>query len=171
MHRSRNILRRTALSAAAALVFGGFASMSIDSARATPVASMAATATHATEFGSGDMLNGMVPFTKPIHIEVALKLRNTDALNSFIASSAAGGAARTMAPGQFVAQHSPTAAEAQAVVDYLTQAGFRNIVVAPNRLLVGADGTADIIQTAFQTTLANVRTADGRDAFATPEPP
>jgi subtilase family serine protease len=168
MHRSRNILRRTALSAAAALVLGGFASMSIDAA--TPVASMAATATHATQFGSGDMLNGMVPFTKPIHIEVALKLRNTDALNSFIESSArAGAAARVMAPGQFAAQHSPTAEQAQAVVDYLTQAGFRNIVVAPNRLLVAADGTADIVQTAFQTTLANVRTADGRDAFANTE--
>ena len=82
MHRSRNILRRTALSAAAALVLGGLASMSIDAA--TPVASMAATATHATQFGSGDMLNGMVPFTKSIHIEVALKLRNTDALNAIL---------------------------------------------------------------------------------------
>jgi subtilase family serine protease len=168
MHRSRNILRRTALSAAAALVLGGFASMSIDAA--TPVASMAATATHATQFGSGDMLNGMVPFTKPIHIEVALKLRNTDALNSFIESSArAGTAGRVMAAGQFAAQHSPTPEQAQAVVDYLAQAGFRNIAVAPNRLLVSADGTADIVQTAFQTTLANVRTADGRDAFANTE--
>jgi len=170
MHRSRNILRRTALSAAAALVFGGFALTSIEPADATPVASMAATATHATQFGSGDVLNGMVPFTKPIHIEIALKLRNTDALNSFIASSArADSAERVMSPAQFAAQHSPTAEQAQAVVDYLTQAGFRNIVVAPNRLLVSADGTADIVQTAFQTTLANVRTADGRDAFANTE--
>ncbi len=167
MHRSRNILRRTALSAAAAIALGGLALMSIDPTHAAPAPSMAATATHATQFGNGDMLDGMVPFTQPIHIEVALKLRNTDALNSFIESSARVGATqRVMSPGQFEAQHSPTAAQAQAVVDYLNQAGFKNVSVAPNRLLVSADGTADVVQTAFQTTLARVRTADGRDAFA-----
>ncbi len=167
MHRSRNILRRTALSAAAAIVFGGFALMSIDPAQGAPSLSMAATATHATQFGSGDMLDGMVPFTQSIHIEVALKLRNTDALNRFMQSSAGAGAAQRIMPaGQFAAQHSPTPEQAQAVVDYLNQAGFKNVVVAPNRLLVSADGTADVVQAAFQTTLARVRTADGRDAFA-----
>src|SRR5690349_18004883 len=93
MHRSRNILRRSALSAAAAIAFGGLALMSIDPTQAAPAPSMTATATHATEFRSGDMLDGMVPFTQSIHIEVALKLRNTDALNSFIESSARAGTA------------------------------------------------------------------------------
>jgi subtilase family serine protease len=168
MHRSRNILRRTALSAAAAIVFGGIALIGANSADSAQLAaSMAVTASHATELGAGDVINGMVPFTQPIHIEVSLKLRNTAALDSFIeAAGQPNAAARVMSPDQFAAQHSPTAEQAQAVVNFLTQSGFTHIVVAPNRLLVSADGTADIVQTAFQISLARVRTADGRDAFA-----
>ena len=171
MQRSRNILRRTALSAAAAIVFGGIALVSVGSALgAQPGASMAATATHATQLRSGDVINGMVPFTQSIHIEVSLRLRNTAALNSFVEAAGRPGATqRVMAPADFTAQHSPTAEQAQAVVDFLNQSGFTNVHVAPNRLLVSADGTADIVQNAFQTTLARVQTADGRDAFANTE--
>ena len=171
MQRSRNILRRTALSAAAAIVFGGIAFVSVGSALgAQPGASMAATATHATQLRSGDVINGMVPFTQSIHIEVSLRLRNTAALNSFVEAAGRPGATqRVMAPADFTAQHSPTAEQAQAVVDFLNQSGFTNVNVAPNRLLVSADGTADIVQNAFQTTLARVQTADGRDAFANTE--
>ncbi len=169
MQRSRNILRRTALSAAAAVVFGGVA-LAGSSFAAQPSTSMAATATHATELRAGDVINGMVPFTQPIHIEVSLKLRNAAQLQSFIQSAnQAGAAERVMSPDAFIAQHAPTEQQAQAVVDFLTQSGFRNISVAPNRLLVSADGTADIVQTAFQTSLARVLTADGRDAFANTE--
>ena len=169
MQRSRNILRRTALSAAAVLAFGGIAMTDADFAHgAQPRASMVPTATHATALRSGDAINGMVPFTQPIHIEVSLRLRNTAALDSFIQSAGRPGtsASRVMSTEQFTAQHAPTAEQAQAVVDFLNQSGFRNVNVAPNRLLVSADGTADIVQTAFQTTLARVQTADGRDAFA-----
>ena len=61
MHRSRNILRRTALSAAAVIVFGGIALAGADPALGVqPVASMATTATHATHLRSGDAINGMV---------------------------------------------------------------------------------------------------------------
>jgi len=44
--------------------------------------------------------------------------------------------------------------------------GYKNIVVAPNRMLVSADGNAATAQRAFSTTLAKVRTHDGRIAFA-----
>ena len=53
MQRSRNILRRTALSAAAAVVFGGVALATAGSAlAAAPSASMSVTATHATALRS-----------------------------------------------------------------------------------------------------------------------
>ena len=171
MQRSQSILRRTALSAAAAIVFGGIALASVGSAfSAQPGASMATTATHATALRSGDVINGMVPFTQPIHIEVALRLRNKAALDSFIEAAGRPGATeRVMSPAAFAAQHSPTTDQAQAVVDFLNQSGFSNVHVASNRLLVSADGTADVVQTAFQTTLARVQTADGRDAFANTE--
>ena len=168
MQRSQNILRRTALSAAAAIVFGGVALGAAGSAlAAAPSASTAVTATHATTLRNGDVIDGIVPFTQPIHVEVSLRLRNAAALASFIENaSRPESTQRTMAPADFIAQHAPTADQAQAVVDFLNQAGFRNVTVAPNRLLVSADGTADIVQSAFQTTLAKVKTADGRDAFA-----
>jgi subtilase family serine protease len=166
MQRSLGILQRTALSAAAALAFGGIA----NGAQNLSSPGMVSTATHATVLRSGDAIDGMVPFTQPIHIEIALKMRDAPGLARFIDSAArSGGAQRVMTPGEFAALHSPTEAQAGAVVDFLTKSGFANVVVAPNRLLVSADGTADIVQTAFQTTLARVRTADGRDAFANTE--
>ena len=103
MHRSRNILRRTALS-----VCGRHrdrrhrAGASASQAQSAQIgAAMASTMTHATQLRAGDVIDGMVPFTQPIHIEVALKLRNTAELNGFIDSrrkSRRSEAQRTMAP-------------------------------------------------------------------------
>ena len=170
MHRSQKVLRVSALSAAAAVVIGGFAAMGTQPALGAQMASStAATMTHATLLHSGDVIDGMVPFTQPIHIEVSLKLRNQAQLSSFIAAagqSATPNTQRTMSPDQFVAQHSPTAEQAQAVVDFLNGAGFTNVSVAPNRLLVSADGTIDVAQAAFQTSFASVLTHDGRHAYA-----
>src|SRR5690349_7963845 len=141
MQRSQNILRRTALSAAAAIVFGVALGAAGSALAAAPSASMAVTATHATTLRNGDVIDGMVPFTQPIHVEVSLRLRNAAALASFIENaSRPESTQRTMAPADFIAQHAPTADQAQAVVDFLNQAGFRNVTVAPNRLLVSADG-------------------------------
>ena len=173
MHRSRNLLRRTALSVSTIIALAGGASVSASQAQSTQIgSSMASTMTHATQLRAGDVIDGMVPFTQPIHVEVALKLRNTAELDGFIQSAASAGASdtqRTMAPDQFVARYSPTQQQAQAVADFLTRSGFKNIVIASNRLLVSADGTIDVAQSAFQTSFAKVRTADGRDAFANTE--
>lgn len=72
---------------------------------------------------------------------------------------------RTMSSAQFRADHAPTVDQASAVAAYLQTAGFTNVVIAPNRLLVSADGRADTAHAAFKTTFAQVRTHDGRDAF------
>ena len=123
----------------------------------------------ATLLHRGEAVIGALPMAQPIHVEVALKLRNKDVLDAFIANNAkshAHGLAQQMTPDQFLANHAPTPAQAQAVTDYLTQSGFTNIVIAPNRLLVSADGTALTARNAFLTTFAQVRTRDGRIAFA-----
>ena len=44
-------------------------------------------------------------------------------------------------------------------------AGFTNVKIAPNRLMVSADGRADTAQAAFKTTFAKVNTREGRAAF------
>jgi pseudomonalisin/xanthomonalisin len=95
-----------------------------------------------------------------VHVVLSLKMRDEAALDSFLASQKIPGSPaydRAMTPEQFPANFGPTTAQVQAVVDHLTASGFRNIEVAPNRLLVTADGTAGTVQAAFNTTIAHVQ--------------
>jgi subtilase family serine protease len=123
---------------------------------------------HATVLHQGDVFNGSLPTSQPMHIEVALKLRNPDQLSNFIAtarSSTLSMVQRTMSRQQFTSDHAPTVDQANKVAAYLRLAGFTNVVIAPNRLLVSADGRADTAQAAFKTGFARVRAHDGRDAY------
>ena len=117
----------------------------------------------------GDLVTGAVAASQPMHVEVALKLRNQDALHAFLAAAHSPSlliAKRTMTPAEFRTKHSPTDSQAQAVAAYLKSAGFTNVQVAPNNMLVSADGTADVVKAAFSTTFAHVRTARGKEGFA-----
>ncbi len=130
-------------------------------------AGMGAPVARATALRPGDAVNGVLPATQPMHIVVALQLRNRDQLDRFLASAMRPDAVqRTMAPGQFDAQHAPTQAQADAVANYLTRMGFRNVAISPSRMLVSADGTAATARAAFLTTFVRVKTKDGRIAYA-----
>ncbi|UGB46413.1 PKD domain-containing protein [Frateuria edaphi] len=123
---------------------------------------------HAPALHKGETLIGPLSSTQPLHVEVALKLRNQTQLHSFIASAHSSSrlvAQRTMSAQQFRANHAPTQGQADAVAAYLRQAGFTNVRIAPNRLLVSADGTADVASAAFGTQFAKVRDKHGRAAF------
>jgi subtilase family serine protease len=123
----------------------------------------------ATTLRAGDVMRGRLAASRPVDIAVSLKLRNREALDAFIATNSAGpglGAAQPMSAAQLEAEHLPTIEQAQAVVKFLRSAGFRNIEVAPNRMLVTAQGTAATAEAAFQTTMMQVTTRDGRDSFA-----
>jgi pseudomonalisin len=125
-------------------------------------------AQHANPLRNGDAAIGALPALQPMQIVVALNFRNESQLDSFIAKAQqhdTPAAERSMSPAQFAAQYSPTQAQAQAVADYLTKAGFKNVTITPNRLLVTADATADSARTAFNTSFELVRTHDGRNAF------
>ncbi|MEW5298288.1 MAG: hypothetical protein WDW36_001429 [Sanguina aurantia] len=127
-----------------------------------------ANAQHATALRKGEVVSGPLAASQSIPVVISLKLRNQDQLDSFLANAQKPGtpvAQRTMTPEQFAAQYSPTQAQAQAVASYLTSAGFKNVTIAPNRLLVTADSTADTVRAAFHTTFEGVRTPDGRNAF------
>jgi subtilase family serine protease len=95
-----------------------------------------------------------------MRIVVALKLRNRARLDSLVAAH------QILKPGEFATLHEPTQAQAQAVVDHLTRSGFTHIVVAPNRMLVSADGNAGSARAAFLTSFARVQTKEGRIAYA-----
>jgi xanthomonalisin len=127
-----------------------------------------ALAQHATTLRKGDVVSGPLETSQPIHIEVALKLRNPDQLNTFLASaktSTLSMVQHKMTGQEFAANYSPTADQANKVAAYLTSAGFTNVVIAPNRLMISADGRADTAQAAFKTTFSKVTTKDGRSAF------
>jgi subtilase family serine protease len=108
----------------------------------------------------GDTTMGALPVTQPMHIVVALKLRNRDQLDGVIAAH------RTLASAEIARQHLPTPGQVELVVRYLRTMGYLNVVVSSNRLLVSAEGTAANAQAAFLTSFKKVRTQEGRTAFA-----
>ena len=157
-----NPFRPTALVAAIALIVT--ASMAPFGAHAANTMAASATALR-----KGDVVLGALPSSHPMHISVALKLRNPDQLKSFLAAAGQRGAktfGQTMSHDQLMAKHAPTAEQAQRVANYLRQFGFTNIVIAPNRLLVSADGNADAAQQAFMASFVRVKSHDGRDTYA-----
>src|SRR5262249_32740354 len=124
-------------------------------------------AAHATVLRASDTVLGPMTATAPVHIALSLKLRNRQLLDQFIASAGAPGSGqRAMPPSQLENDHLPTTADADAVARFLTQAGFTNVVVAPNRLLVTAVGTAALTQSVFQTSLVQVQAANGTLGYA-----
>jgi subtilase family serine protease len=161
-------LQKTSLTLAVVAALGGV--LTLNASAATSGANAPATVAHSTVLASGDAVVGALPMNHPMHIVVALKLRDRDALDAFIANNAKiqakGAAAQLMTHEQFLANHAPTQVQAQTVANYLTNMGFRNVVIAPNRLLVSADGTAATARDAFMTSFSQIRKADGRIAFA-----
>ncbi|NKJ21200.1 protease pro-enzyme activation domain-containing protein [Dyella sp. SG609] len=94
--------------------------------------------------------------SKPLHIAVSLKLRNADQLQQFLHELATPGSAhygKYLTPEQFKAAYAPTEQQVQAVIAHLRAAGFGNVTVSPNNLLVEADGNAGHVQAAFRTTM------------------
>ena len=160
----------------AMLVAMGLVSMSAVYVQASPLptadsavsaTSSAMVAIHpAVSLRSDDQVVGALAFSHPMHVVVTLKLRNEQQLDQYIAKPGF----KPLTSAQFNAQYAPTAAQAQAVADYLIRAGFTNVQIAPNRALVEADGRADTAQAAFNTSFVHVKTHDGRDAFANNSP-
>ena len=94
--------------------------------------------------------------TKPLHVIVSLKQRNTDQLQAFLHEVNLPGSPnfhKFLSAAQFKAQYAPTDAQVQGVVDHLRKYGFTNIVVSGNNALVEADGNAMNAGAAFNTTL------------------
>ncbi|HET7929907.1 MAG TPA: S53 family peptidase [Rhodanobacteraceae bacterium] len=121
--------------------------------------------TRATQLDRGGVVHGPLALSQPLHVSLSLKLRNAGQLHSFLAAPHG-----KLSHAQLSADYLPTQAQAQAVADYLTQSGFRNVKISSNRMIVSGDGTAAIAQAAFQTHIASVRTRDGRMAHANTSP-
>jgi pseudomonalisin/xanthomonalisin len=130
----------------------GLAALSLS---ATAQAAWHGTASHALSLQKATLI-GDLPDTAPMRISVALKLQNQAALDSLLQSShtlLSRDYGRTLSVEEFTAAYGPSAAQAKAVVDYLRSAGFSNIQVAANRLLVTAEGKPSLVEAAFNTRL------------------
>ena len=150
-------MRKTSLALAVVTAICSIGAISAASAASGSLATVA----RVTTLRQGDAVIGALPMTHPIHIEVALNVRDRAGLDAFIAKGKS-----TMSPAQFLAKHAPTQVQAETVANYLTTMGYKNVVIAPNRLLISADGTAATARNAFMTSFAQVKTKDGRIAFA-----
>lgn len=117
---------------------------------------------NATMVRAGETVVGILARTQPMHVVIALKLRNQAALDAFLANPQHA----ILTPAQFAADYSPTITQAQEVAVFMHNAGFINITIAPNRLLVSGDAPASIVGAAFHTSFAQVLTRHGRLAFA-----
>ena len=100
-----------------------------------------------------------------VHVAVALKLRDKAGLDALTNALMSGQSNRHLTSAEFMARHAPTDADVAAVVAHLSKAGFVNIKVAGNHLLVSADGTAGTVKAGFNTELRHY-SVEGRNAYA-----
>jgi len=101
-------------------------------------------------------LIGPMSSSAALHVVVGLQEQNTNLVQPTLKRMITPGDplyGTTLTVQQFVAQFGPSLAQVQAVQNYLSAAGFTNIAVADNQLLVEADGTAANVLTAFNTPL------------------
>jgi pseudomonalisin len=97
---------------------------------------------------------GPAPISQTMTVRVALNLQNKEGLLAFVKAVSDPSSpqyGQFLTPQQFAASYAPSTSQIAQVVAYLQGAGFTNVVVEPNNLLVSADGTAAIAQAAFNT--------------------
>jgi pseudomonalisin/xanthomonalisin len=148
--------------AIAVVIAGAFAG----AAQAAPVA-WTALANHLPAL-DGAVQRQALAAGEPVHVAMALKLQNEAALDSFVAEVSRPGSpayGQFLTPAQVREQFAPSDAQVAAVVEHLSSAGFTHIQVAPNKLLITADGTASTVEAAFRTELAHFSVGN-RDAIA-----
>jgi pseudomonalisin len=123
---------------------------------------------------------GNLPDSTPIHVNLGLQIQDKTAVEAFVQHITTPGDPlfqQELEPADFIAKYSPSNAQVQSVVDYLTGAGFSNVQAEPNNLMVSADGTAAAVRTAFNTQLgaflvngksvyANLRAAQVPDSLS-----
>jgi len=125
------------------------------------------TRTHAPYTGDATF-GGYAADQEPVSVTVTLKLRNEDVLDSYLKELFHPG---SPSYHQFLNNQSstelfaPTQQQAQQVADYLARQGFTNIQIAPNRLLVSADGTVGAARNAFRTSIGHF-SRRGHDGIA-----
>ena len=111
---------------------------------------------------------GNLPDSTPIHVNLGLQIQNQAAAQAFVQHITTPGDPlfqQELDPSDFIAQYSPSSAQVQSAVNYLQGAGFSNIQVEPNNLMIAADGTAATVRQAFNTQLG-AYLVNGKSVYA-----
>jgi pseudomonalisin len=124
----------------------------------TSAQTWASTATKAypVQYLSNAVPMGSAAAVTPMHIVVGLQERNIGQVQPTLRAMITPGNAlygTSLTVQEFVTQFGATSQQAGAVKNYLSSAGFTNVTLAGNNLLVEADGTAGAVQAAFNTTI------------------
>ncbi len=101
---------------------------------------------------------------EPVHIAVSLQVRDKAGLDAF-SEAVIAGKSHPLSHAEFMSRFAPTQKSVDAVVAHLKKAGFVNVKVASNRMLVTADGTAGTAKAAFNVDMKHYD-VNGRKAYA-----
>ena len=163
MH-SVNAVRRTALAAVLSSTVGLGALLACGAAHA---GAWVNTATQATPLKSVSGIAAL-PASSTLNITVGLAPRNKAQLDAFVAQIGKPGSpsfGKVLTPAQFLQSYAPTQAQADAVMSYLSQAGFSKLVLSDNHMSITAQGSASVVEKAFNTELVQFPLA-GKTVFA-----
>lgn len=130
-------------------------------------ASLEKSATHAHPTRAAKQMQDL-PETQNVEITVVMKVRNRQKLDDTVrAQHTPGNVAfhKWLSRNEVERDHSPFTRDAEKVVKYLADAGFANVVVAPDRMYITAEGSPAVIQKAFHTRMGQFNHR-GRDSFA-----
>jgi len=111
---------------------------------------------------------GALSGSTPLHVVVGLQVRNAQQIQPTLKRMLTPGDplyGKSLTVEEYVEQFAPTSAQVEAVENYLSTYGFKNVEAEPNNLLVQADGTAAQAEGAFNTTLWRF-SLNGRTFFA-----
>lgn len=153
-----NHVRLKALAAAVVLGVGSTALAAAPSSQVVGVNAV----TRATSLRAGDTVVGPMALNRSLHVSMSLGWRNAAELQAFIADPRHP----NLTQAEFLAEFGPAQADVDRVKAFMSQHGFRNVTVSPNRLLVSGDASIAQIQRAFGTRMVDVHTRHGRTAFA-----
>jgi len=99
-----------------------------------------------------------------VHVAVSLQVRDKAGLD-VLTESVIAGKSQPIGSSEFQSRFAPTQANVDAVVAHLKKAGFINVDVAANRMLVTADGSVGTAKAAFNVDMKHYKVGS-RDAFA-----
>lgn len=101
---------------------------------------------------------------EPVHIAVSLQVRDKAALDA-LSEAVATGKSRPITSAEFMSRFAPEQKNVDLVVAHLKKAGYINVEVAPNHMLVTAEGNAGTAKAAFNVDMKHYN-VNGRDAYA-----